>query len=150
MCTLGPNWQVNINLIGSEALFEPQMILFTDAYLHHPNSMGSLHVKTKIVNSLLCIKETWKYASVHWLQGKCQLWANCFMCWMPAANLGPLTWETLIRHSLLWAACLTSRPWPIRQKRIGTSRTVQNPAQSNESIRAGKFTIGLLTSGTGL
>ena len=26
------------------------------------------------------MEETWKHVSVHWQQGKRQLWANCFMC----------------------------------------------------------------------
>ena len=33
--------------------------------------------------------ETWEHVSVHCHQGKYQLWANCFMCWMPALNAGP-------------------------------------------------------------
>ena len=36
-----------------------------------------------------CMTETWEHISVHWQQGKYQIWANCFMCWMPAANPGP-------------------------------------------------------------
>ena len=28
----------------------------------------------------------WKHASVFLWQGKLQLWANCFMCWMPVAR----------------------------------------------------------------
>ena len=35
------------------------------------------------------MKETWEHVSVHWQQGKYQLWANCFMRWMPLLNRGP-------------------------------------------------------------
>ena len=35
---------------------------------------------------LLYLEDTWEHASVHWQQGKCQLWANCFICWMPTAS----------------------------------------------------------------
>ena len=34
----------------------------------------------------LSMKETWEHVSMHWQQGDFELWVNCFMCWMPAAN----------------------------------------------------------------
>ena len=43
---------------------------------------------------LFCMEEILEHVSVHWQQGKCKLWANCFMWWMPAVNPGHLTWDT--------------------------------------------------------
>ena len=31
------------------------------------------------------MEETWEHVSVHWLQGKYPIWANCFMRWMPVS-----------------------------------------------------------------
>ena len=42
-----------------------------------------------------------KHVSVSWQQGKCQSWANCLIYWRTAANLGTLSWETRVRHTLL-------------------------------------------------
>ena len=99
------------------------------------------------VHSFLYIffmNETWEHVSVKRQQIKCQLWPNCFLCWMLAGNLRPPTRETHILHPLMWAVCLTTQPWPIHQKRIGTNRTDQHTAHDNELIRARKLTIGLL------
>ena len=35
-----------------------------------------------------CIEEIWKHVSAQWQQDNYQLWANCFMCWKPVANVG--------------------------------------------------------------
>ena len=29
-----------------------------------------------------CMEEVWQHVSLHWQQGKYQLWENCFMRWM--------------------------------------------------------------------
>ena len=34
-------------------------------------------------------EETWEHVSVHWQQGKYQLWANCLVCWNPVLNACP-------------------------------------------------------------
>ena len=52
-----------------------------------------------------CIKETWEHVSVHWQHGKYQLWANCFMRWMPVLNQGFQNFRDTphsFPHTTLW------------------------------------------------
>ena len=51
-----------------------------------------------------------------------------------------------------YADCLTTRPWPVRQKRTGTSRMVSHIRHNNEPNLSEfeRFYTGLLTPGTGV
>ena len=82
-------------------------MISTTAYVHvmidvllcfimHGWSMQALYYYVS-----LCMDEVCKHVSEHWQQSKCQSDANCFILWMPIKNLGPLTWETYIRHPIL-------------------------------------------------
>ena len=46
-------------------------------------------------------RETWEHVSVHWQQGKYQLWPNCFMGWLPVLNRGPQNLRDTPRRQLL-------------------------------------------------
>ena len=50
--------------------------------------LGYLHLDPSYRN-YFCIGDTRKHVSVHWLQGKCQLWANSVMSWISASNRRP-------------------------------------------------------------
>ena len=50
-----------------------------------------------------------------------QLWANCIMRCMPVLNRGPQNLRDTPCPPTVVASILTTRPWPIRQKWIGTS-----------------------------
>ena len=84
------------------------------------------------VSILFCMTETWWHASVHWQQGKYWLWGNCFMRQMPVANWRP---QILKEPPTVVASVLTTRPWPIHQKRIGTRWVASHIGKSSESIR---------------
>ena len=80
----------------------------------------------------LCMKETWEHVSVYWQQVKYQLWANCFMCWMPVLNPGLYTLRQPSRQLLCRAS------WPLSHdpsaKRIGITCKVSDTRYSTEPI----------------
>ena len=49
--------------------------------------LGCLHLALSY-RYHVCVEETWEHVPVHRQQSKYQLWANCFMCWMPVSNAG--------------------------------------------------------------
>ena len=82
-----------------------------------------------------CVKETWKLVSMHWQQGKYQLWANCYMCWMPVANSKPHNlWQ--LRHPLLRRASSPLGPDP--SVKNGWALTVWSDTQHNNEPTMGR------------
>ena len=56
-----------------------------------------------LIGYCFCMKKTWENVSLHWQQGKWQLWANRFMCWMPVLHPGSYSLRQHRRPFLCWA-----------------------------------------------
>ena len=76
------------------------------------------------------MEETWDHVSVHWQQGNYQLWANCVMYWNPVSIAGSHSLKATPPPTIMLGV-LTTRPWPVRQKRTGTSRMVSHTRHDN-------------------
>ena len=87
--------------------------------------------------------------SVQWQQGKFRLCANCFICWVAVVNprLQDLRQKTPPTAVL---SILTTRPLPIREKRIASSHIVSYIQHNSEPILARKIHHLALTPGTRL
>ena len=105
----------------------PQEALAAEPEVAQVGTMGQFHEFMKIAQAgptwQILLQGTWEHVSVPWYQVEYQLWANCFMCWMPVANSGP---KFSGNSTTTVAAVLSERPnpepWPIRQKRVGASQ----------------------------
>ena len=108
-----------IRKIGQQNLYMP----FARECLRHFYGLVKVSVLLKFCHGVyyFCMKKTRDHVFVHCQQGKFQLRANGFMCWMPVANPGILQ-KTPPPTAVM--SVPTTQSWPIRLKRIGTSRVV--------------------------
>ena len=100
---------------------------------HSPN-VNEIEGKTLIQLGnvhILCMGETWAHVSVYWQQDDYQLWANCFMLLESSSDRGPQSFKATPPPAIITSA-LTTRPWPVRQTRTGTSRMVSHTRHNNE------------------
>ena len=75
-----------------------------------------------------CMKDIWEHVSVHYWQGKFQLWANCFMCLIPVANCGPRSLRDTSSTTTA-PSVLSTQPESIRQKDRNELCYITNPGQ---------------------
>ena len=70
--------------------------------------------------------ERWQQdVSVHWQQGKFQVWANCFMCWIALWNIGPHCTDPS-RSPTNVTKVRATLPITVCQKGIGTGCVVSH------------------------
>ena len=83
--------------------------------------MTHINIHTYHILRLYCMRQKWEHVSMHWQQGKCQLCANCFLSWMPAANWGSLN----LRDTYPPPTTVSSVVYN-HYSRVPNSRTYQN------------------------
>ena len=86
-CRLIANWIIWTR--GHQGNFNKNaVILYQERCIWRHYDLYSEMKFNSLIISSFCKKETWEHVSVHWQQGKYQLWANCFIRWMPMLNRG--------------------------------------------------------------